>query len=82
MKKLLGIVVLGLLFNGNVLAETLSIGDKTVNDYVNNNYTIISVDIIDKTNLAYTLRSNGKSKPLVVSCVYSPLEKVTICFKP
>jgi len=59
MKKLLGIVVLGLLFTNSLYAETLGT-DKTVNDYVNNDYTIVSVDTIDRTNLVYTLRSNAK----------------------
>tara|TARA_B100001057_G_scaffold432731_1_gene461047 strand:+ start:1194 stop:1439 length:246 start_codon:yes stop_codon:yes gene_type:complete len=81
MKKILGIVVLGLLFTNSLYAETLGT-DKTVNDYVNNDYTIVSVDTIDRTNLVYTLRSNAKKKPLVVSCIYSPTKKVTICFKP
>ena len=80
-KKLLGIVVLGLLFTNNLSAENLGT-DKTVNDYVNNDYTIVSVETIDETSLVYTLRSNAKSKPLVVSCIYSPKEQITICFKP
>ena len=81
MKKLLGIVVLGLLFSWSVLAESLGI-NKTVNDYVNDNYTIVSVETIDQTNLVYTLKSNAKSKPLVVSCIYSFKQNATICFKP
>ncbi len=81
MKKLLGIFVFGLLLDGSVLAENLGI-DKTVNDYVNNDYTIVSVETIDETSLVYTLRSNAKNKPLVVSCIYSPTKQVTICFKP
>ena len=36
----------------------------------------------DQTNLVYTLESNAKSKPLVVSCIYSFKQNVTICFKP
>ena len=81
MKKLLGIVVLGLLLCGNAYAESLGT-NKTVNDYVNDNYTIVSVETIDQTNLVYTLESNAKSKPLVVSCIYSFKQNVTICFKP
>ncbi len=81
MKKAIGIIVLGLLFSWSVLAESLGI-NKTVNDYVNDNYTIVSVETIDQTNLVYTLKSNAKSKPLVVSCIYSFKQNVTICFKP
>ena len=81
MKKLLGIVVLGLLLSSNAYAESLGT-NKTVNDYVNDNYTIVSVETIDQTNLVYTLESNAKSKPLVVSCIYSFKQNVTICFKP
>ena len=81
MKKLLGIVVLGLLFTNNLSAENLGIG-KTVNDYVNDKYTIVSVELTDKTNLVYTLRSNAKNKPLVVSCIYSLTKNATVCFKP
>ena len=81
MKKLLAIVVLGLLFTNNLFAENLGTG-KTVNDYVNDKYTIVSVELTDKTNLVYTLRSNAKNKPLVVSCVYSLTKNVTVCFKP
>ena len=82
MKKLfLGIFVLGLLLSGNAYTENLGT-DKTVNDYVSDGYTIVSVETIDRTELVYTLRSNKKSKPLVVSCIYSPKEQITICFKP
>ena len=81
MKKLLGIIVLGFLFTNNLSAENLGTG-KTVNDYVNDKYTIVSVELTDKTNLVYTLRSNAKNKPLVVSCVYSLTKNVTVCFKP
>ena len=81
MKKLLGITVLGLLFTNNLSAENLGT-DKTVNDYVNDKYTIVSVDTIDKTNLVYTLRSNAKNKPLIVSCVYSLTRNATVCIKP
>ena len=81
MKKLLGIVVLGLLFTNNLFAENLGTG-KTVNDYVNDKYTIVSVELTDKTNLVYTLRSNAKNKPLVISCVYSLTKNATVCFKP
>ena len=81
MKKLLGIVVLGLLFTNNLFAENLGTG-KTVNDYVNDKYTIVSVELTDKTNLVYTLRSNAKNKPLVVSCVYSLTRNATVCIKP
>ena len=81
MKKLLGIVVLVLLLSGSLFAENLGI-DKTVNDYVDNDYTIVSVEIFEKINLAYTLRSNAKTKPLIVTCIYSPKDQTTICFKP
>jgi hypothetical protein len=80
MKKLLWIVVLGLLLSSNVYAESLGI-NKTVNDYVKDNYTIISVEQ-DNANFFYTLRSNATSKPLVVTCIYRLKENVTFCFKP
>ena len=69
------------MFTNNLSAENLGTG-KTVNDYVNDKYTIVSVELTDKTNLVYTLRSNAKNKPLVVSCVYSLTKNVTVCFKP
>ena len=81
MKKILGIIVLGLLLSGNTYAENLGTS-KTVNDYVNDGYIIISVAAMDELTMAYTLRSNGKSKPLVVTCIYSPQKTITICFKP
>ena len=43
---------------------------------------IVSVELTDKTNLVYTLRSNAKNKPLVISCVYSLTKNATVCFKP
>ena len=79
MKKLLGIVVLGLL-TSSVYAESLGT-NKTVNDYVDDDYTIISV-VQDDANFVYTLRSNAKSKPLVVTCIYGLKKSITFCFKP
>ena len=81
MKKLLGIVVLGLLLSGNAYAENLGTS-KTVNDYVNEDYIIVSVESVSDGILAYTLRSNAKTKPLVVTCIYSFPEKQTVCVKP
>ena len=69
MKKLLGIVVLSLLLSENTYSEILGI-DKTVNDYVDDDYTIVSVNS-SQQSIIYTLRSNAKSKPLVVTCAYS-----------
>ena len=80
MKKLLGIVVLGLLLGSSAYAESLGT-NKTVNDYVDDNYTIVSVEQ-DDANFFYTLRSNTKSKPLVVTCIYQLEETRTFCFKP
>ena len=60
MKKAIAIIVFGLLLSGNAYAESLGT-NKTVNDYVNDNYTIVSVETIDQTNLVYTLKSNAKS---------------------
>ena len=87
MKAFLGVMVLGILLSGNVCAENL--GDsKTVNDYVNDDYSIVSVEIISKGTIAYTLRSkkfrrnNSSKNPLVVTCIYSSREQQTICIKP
>ena len=80
MKKLLGIVVLGLLLGSSAYAESLGT-NKTVNDYVDDNYTIVSVGQ-DDANFFYTLRSNAKSKPLVVTCIYQLKKARTFCFKP
>ena len=79
MKKLLGIVVISL-FTSFAYAESLGT-NKTVNDYVDNDYTIVSV-VQDDGNFIYTLRSNAKSKPLVVTCIYSMTREITLCFKP
>jgi len=81
MKKHFLIILVALLLSGNAYTENLGT-DKTVNDYVSDGYTIVSVETFDRTALFYTLRSNAKSKPLVVSCMYSPKEEITICFKP
>lgn len=81
MKKLLSIIILSLLLGGNVYAEIL-LFSKTVNDYVKDDYTIVSVDTIDRDNLAYTLRSNAKTEPLIVTCIYSPAKQRTVCVKP
>ncbi len=89
MKKLLSIIVLGLLLSGNAYAENLGTG-KTVNDYVNDGYTIVSVTTVEVSgaDFVYTLRSNemksydAKSKPLVVTCIYNPTKNITVCFKP
>ena len=80
MKKLLSILVLSLLFGGSGYAEILGV-DKTVNDYVDNDYTIVSVNDTQQT-IIYTLRSNAKSKPLVVTCVYSIEKDRSLCFAP
>ena len=55
--KLLGIIVLCLL-TSRVYAESLGT-NKTVNDYVNDNYTIISV-VQGDADFVYKLRSNAK----------------------
>ena len=81
LKKLLGILVICLLIGGNVFAENLGTG-KTVNDYVNEDYIIVSVESVGDGVLAYTLESNGITKPLVVTCIYSLPEKLTVCVKP
>ena len=75
--KLLGIIVLGLLAY-SVYAESLGT-NKTVNDYVDDNYTIISVAQED-ANFVYTLRSNAKSKPLVLICIYGLKKSITFLF--
>ena len=80
MKKAIGIIVLGLLWCNVGFAEILGI-NKTVNDYVDDNYTIISV-VTSKSTILYTLRSNAKSKPLVVTCAYSIEKDSAICFAP
>ena len=74
-------MVLGLLFSENVFAENLGTG-KTVNDYVNEDYIIISVESAGDDVLAYTLESNGNTKPLVVTRIYSLLKELTVCAKP
>ena len=81
MKKLLSIIVLGLLLSGNAYAENLGTS-KTVNDYVNEDYIIVSVESAGDGVLAYTLESNGNTKPLVVTCIYSLLKELTVCAKP
>lgn len=83
MKKLLGSVVISLLLSSNAYAEIIGT-DKSVNDYITGEgeYTIISTDVIDNVNILFNLRSNGRIKPLLVSCIYSPKEQITICFKP
>jgi len=82
MKKLFSILlILGSLLSGNVFAENLGTG-KTVNDYVNEDYIIVSVESAGDGVLAYTLESNGITKPLVVTCIYSLLKKLTVCVKP
>ena len=81
MKKILSIIALVYLMSVNLYAEIL-LFSKTVNDYVKDDYTIVSVDTIDRDNLAYTLRSNAKTEPLIVTCIYSPAKQRTVCVKP
>ena len=81
MKKILSIVALIYLMSVNLYAEILLNG-KTVNDYVKDGYTIVSVEVVDKSSLAYTLRSNATTEPLVVTCIHTPTKQVTVCFKP
>ena len=81
MKKILSIITLVYLMSVNLYAEIL-LFSKTVNDYVKDDYTIVSVDTIDRDKLAYTLRSNATTEPLIVTCIYGPAKQVTVCFKP
>ena len=74
-------MVLGLLLSSNAYAENLGTS-KTVNDYVNEDYIIVSVESAGDGVLAYTLESNGNTKPLVATCIYSLLKELTVCAKP
>jgi hypothetical protein len=80
MKIILKILVLVFVFSNISFAEILDT-NKTVNDYVNDDYTIVSVNNTDKV-LIYTLRSNEKAKPLIMTCLYGIEKNETICLKP
>ena len=80
MKRFL-LILVALLFSGNAYTENLGT-DKTVNDYVSDGYTIVSVEAFGEIHFAYTLKSNTKNTPLIVTCVYSVEGKTTVCFKP
>ena len=80
MKKILEILFLVLFYSNIGFTEILDT-NKTVNDYVKDDYTIVTVNNTSIT-LIYTLRSNAKTKPLVVTCLYGIETKETICLKP
>ena len=81
MKKVLRILFLSFLLSGSTYAEKLGV-DKSVNDYVNDGYRVISSVTSKNYTMTYDLRSDGKNYPLVVICIYSMEQLVTVCFKP
>ena len=82
MKKLLGIVVLGLLLSGNAYAKTLGV-DKTVDHYLSKEgYALHSTDIIKSGQYLYHLIKGGSKEPDIITCAYFVEDGNTVCFVP
>ena len=84
MKKLLGIVVLGLLLSGNVFADTKKFPeDITVNDLTQNGYKLINVETVSIKNnqkLIYGTYYHLIKKGDLVSCFL--LQGDVTCYRP
>ena len=82
MKKLLGIVVLGLLWCSVSYAKTLGI-DKTVDHYLSKEgYSLHSTDIVQSGVYIYHLIKGGSPDPDIITCAYTLKDNNTICFAP
>ena len=82
MKKLLVIIVLGLLWFNVSYAETLGV-DKNVDHYLSKEgYSLHSTDLIKSGQYVYHLIKGGSPGPDIITCVYVVEDGVTVCFTP
>mgnify|MGYP001350770239 FL=1 len=82
MKKLLGIVVLGLFFAGNANSLQLE-GFQKINSLLKDGYELHSTNIIESGKYQYNLISNGSNgKHRLITCVYNIEQHVSLCWVP
>ncbi len=82
MKKLLGIVVLGLLWCFPVHSEIIS-KDKSVNDYLKDQeYKLHSTGLHNDGTFFYHLQGHKRNTHELITCMYDVGTKVTVCLKP
>ncbi len=82
MKKILGIVVLGLFFAGSASSLPM-IGFKKINTLLEEGYELHSTNIIESGYYQYNLISDGSgSKFRLITCVYSVEKHVATCWIP
>ena len=82
MKKLLGIVVLCLIFSNVALSKNLGV-DKTVDHYLSKEgYSLHSTDIVQSGVYIYHLIKGGSPDPDIITCAYTLKDNNTICFAP
>ena len=81
-KKLLGIVVISLIFNNVALSKNLGVG-KTVDHYLSKEgYSLHSTDVVDSGVYIYHLIKGGSPDPDIITCAYTIKSNNTICFAP
>ena len=82
MKKLLGIVVLCLIFSNVALSKNLGV-DKTVDHYLSKEgYSLHSTDTVQSGVYIYHLIKGGSPDPDIITCAYTLKDNNTICFAP
>ena len=82
MKKLLGILVLGLFFAGNANSLQLE-GFQKINSLLEEGYELHSTNIIISGQYQYNLISNGSNgKHRLITCVYNIEQHVSLCWVP
>ena len=82
MKKLLGIVVLCLIFSNVALSKNLGV-DKTVDHYLSKEgYSLHSTDTVQSGVYIYHLIKGGSPDPDIITCAYTIKSNNTICFAP
>jgi len=82
MKKLLRIVVLGLLLSGNAYSLPMD-GFQKINSLLEEGYELHSTNIIKSGQYQYNLISNGSNgKHRLITCVYTIEKHVAICWVP
>ena len=83
MKKAIAIIILGLLWSGNVNAVEIIADNKTVNDYVNDGWVLHSIiQGDDSGNFIYTLTKEEIGESQVISCAVDIAGNRTVCFRP
>ena len=89
MKKLLGILVPGLLLSSNANSDVKLTSETTINDLLNDGYKIINEDIVKRNDSkhflkVFTLQASNSS--LIICTVgfdnEGMLDSKTICIKP